>query len=342
MKYAPYTRYRNSFIGVPGGIAYDFEFNNLASVPVEAESEALSRMHSKIRESRSEINGFAFLGELRETLKMIRKPLSSLTKQVYSHLERTEVYRSGKKKRLPRKSVEYSKALSGTALEINFGWKPVISDIQAIALIAAKVVAGHGLRKQFSTFSELKSSEEYFDGYWNPDNGSYIRGQQTRRYEYTVGAKVSVGVNYREECASDALSQVIRLGGFTTEQILPAIYELTPWSWLIDYFSNLGDLIEAATTDLSDVVYFNITKYSTRKSTRLIVPFYYEDSYYRTVELTGNAYTHSHVCTSATRQRFNAGSYPVPSLRFQHPFESVTRLTNLVSVLDQLRPSIRR
>lgn len=33
--------------------------------------------------------------------------------------------------------------------------------------------------------------------------------------------------------------------GFRPERFVPTIYELIPWSWLVDYFSNVGSIVES-------------------------------------------------------------------------------------------------
>jgi hypothetical protein len=58
------------------------------------------------------------------------------------------------------------------------------------------------------------------------------------------------------------------LFGFTPSEFVPTAWELMPWSFLVDYFTNIGDILTSSVTDTSSVRWVNrsIIKTSTLKA----------------------------------------------------------------------------
>jgi hypothetical protein len=47
----------------------------------------------------------------------------------------------------------------------------------------------------------------------------------------------------------------LRVFGLSPEEFVPTVWELLPWSFLVDYFTNIGDILEAGATDTSTVAW---------------------------------------------------------------------------------------
>jgi hypothetical protein len=47
--------------------------------------------------------------------------------------------------------------------------------------------------------------------------------------------------------------RIVELSGFDLKAFIPTVWEVIPYSFLVDYFVNIGDMLEAATTDTSIV-----------------------------------------------------------------------------------------
>ena len=67
----------------------------------------------------------------------------------------------------------------------------------------------------------------------------------------------------------DALSHF----GFTPSEFIPTAWELLPWSFLIDYFVNIGDVIQANIVSLSDLAWANRSDVTAKKHIAVSSPF---------------------------------------------------------------------
>lgn len=181
--------------------------------------------------------GGVFLGELRETLHMIRRPAQSLRKRVGEYL--ADVQKNARRlKRLPKPARE--KWVSNTYLEYSFGWAPLLSDLDD----ARKYLQ----RRQDILFKEIKTTKGVASVRALRDETlqSTTVGPATlirsRRYVDTYTCVYAGGV------ASTATGRTLvnaSAMGLSARNFVPTLWELIPWSFVIDYFSNIGDVIEA-------------------------------------------------------------------------------------------------
>jgi hypothetical protein len=79
---------------------------------------------------------------------------------------------------------------------------------------------------------------------------------QTRTYTNHIMVWYKGAVRVR---AAGSVYMDQELLGFSLSDFVPTIWELVPWSFLIDYFTNIGDVLEAWTTCTSDVAWVNRT-----------------------------------------------------------------------------------
>lgn len=164
------------------------------------------------------------------------------------------------------------KGASKDYLNVEFGWKPLLSDIESFALAVSSAGtvlkqyerdAGKTVRRRwsFEPVTEATSSLHaggvpYTAGISTPTmyEGSPVpQGQVIRLREKTVSAWFSGAFTYHLPTGYSSAGTMNRLAAeadrLLSLQITPdTIWNLTPWSWAIDWFSSLGDVV----SNLSD------------------------------------------------------------------------------------------
>lgn len=224
----------------PVGLEVPPEYNGSTT---SADNQALRGIYRKIRETRTQFQGGVFLGEMRETIRMLKSPLVALRQGVTN-------YFSDLNKKVPRtKRKHLREAISGTWLEHSFGWKPFINDISE----GLKAVRKLGERNSSLTLRSTGISEEFVND-WTSLAYSWAPDQPILADRYTIN-RVIVRYIVGMRLTTQALTtpEVFEHFGFVKSQLVPTLWELTPWSFLIDYFTNIGDMIDAGATNTSDV-----------------------------------------------------------------------------------------
>lgn len=205
----------------------------------KADAEAMGKFLRRVRDKQVAFQGGVFLGELGETLAMIRNPAKGLRGLVdEAHSVLSNVRRLGFRNSLSRTRV--TEQLADAWLELQFGWKPLLRDIGDGCNALSQMKARNRpvtVRVTASHTTETVSSEG--DTVHNVSNIAIWRH---------TGATVNrCMVIYRGALRLEAMSEAEMrrdLLGFNPSNFLPTIYQLIPWSFLIDYFSNVGDIVE--------------------------------------------------------------------------------------------------
>lgn len=328
------------------------EFNQpTPSFPTEdpewqnVENRATMALHKRIREIHTQLSGMVALGEVRETLRMLRMPMQGLWRSADRYLRRLK--REAKKRRashpkeLPA-SAEFadflSKAAAAAWLETQFGWKPLIAD----AMDAAEA---------WDRLSEKREVVKFSVG----AKGSVLRDQTTSTsvaatYCFQLATRrrwMERMIRYKGACMSRAEATPwnnYELFGFAAEEFVPTAWELLPWSFLVDYFVNVGDILEAGFTRWSDVRWINktvVTRNHTLVMRRLNFDFL-RNTYPRDFVL-GEESQETMKLTSKIVNRSVNTSFPYPTLEVRLPGakQKLNIAALLTSALD-LHPQKRR
>lgn len=218
------------------------------------ENLARAAFYKKLRELSIQMSGPTFLGELRETLRMLRRPAAALHDSANGYLGLLR-----KRKRSDPRN--WMKAAGGLWLEASFGWKPLINDVRDAIKAYERTLS----RAEKKVISVGKIKE--YDISRSLDGG--IEGNQTAM-NYWQGILYSADIHLYEthfvrfKGAIKARAEATQwdnyaLFGFTPAEFIPTAWELLPWSFLADYFTNIGDILSSTTTSTADVQFVNKT-----------------------------------------------------------------------------------
>lgn len=203
---------------------------DISTLQIQAKLKFIQKARSMIRL----FQGGVFLGELRETLQMIIRPASALRRRV-------SLYSSSAKKAFRRERTPPSRAraLSGTWLEHSYGWRPFFRDIDEgmEALSDTNHLVPQILAATESDVWKSASQDVSFSG-----PGVFISGDLVFQPEHTGRVRYLGCVAWESLPPRDWQSK----WGVTLSDFAPTVWELIPYSFLVDYFSNVGAVIDAS------------------------------------------------------------------------------------------------
>lgn len=199
----------------------------------KADLVALSNYYKKLKQSQTTFQGGVFLAELREAVRMIKHPAMTLRKGIDDYLK--TVKKQLRKNRNPkvRRNIP-----SNTWLEYQFGWAPLMNDIRdgntalehlkRVHPLMTKKVVGFGVDETVTFTNRSFSSGLVWS--WQDKDVS------TCKVFYSGAVKIE---------ASGSLTMEARLLGIGLSDFVPTVWELIPYSFLIDYFTNIGDVLSS-------------------------------------------------------------------------------------------------
>jgi len=180
----------------------------------------------------STFDGGTFLGEIRETLTMVRGRLASLFNRVIGLHKK----QSRARERLWRNPAKLSKRLSQNWLEAVFGWMPLINDINDLYAV---------LQKQFSESTRIAvRASARSDKMVNNQSTQYGVNFEKAKLTQSVLSRVRISYTGEVEPIIQTNANLASQLGLFPDTVALTAWELLPYSFLIDYFSNIGDLLE--------------------------------------------------------------------------------------------------
>jgi len=169
-----------------------------------------------------------FFAELGQTLSMLRKPMGN-SRRLLSKISKL-------KSNLVASGQSVTKAMANAWLEYRYGWKPLVHDVYNVA------EAVNSLRKKVAPRGLLTAR-----------GGVTLRDKQVvrastpvpsgltgldRETRYTIECKVSAGVIYVVDLDNSGYER--SLFGLNPRNIPSTIWELVPYSFVVDWFMNIS------------------------------------------------------------------------------------------------------
>lgn len=310
-----------------------------------AENRARQRFFKKLREVQVQVSGPTFLGELREAVQMIRRPAAAIRESQERYFRAMKQWRGAHRPpTTPNQKWKWRKELEKVAgglwLEQSFGWKPLLNDIEQGVLAYERLTPP--IVDSILINVGDSDSEDLYKGLV-AEGTNYFTNKNIDGCVFDsaiLGAKQSRTVRYRGRVTGTTEAPTWERGldlfGFTPSEFVPTAWELLPWSFLIDYFANIGNLLTNSVTRTSGVNWVNRTErntislsmalYPNAEKTRLTLGAAWNIS-------GGGAVTFTHL-KRTTVDRGQRGSVPLPFFQFDSGL-NVGQMCNITALLTQ-------
>lgn len=209
----------------------------------KAESMASSKFYNKASSIIKALEGGELIGETHKTAQAIIRKSLDVADLLINWRKNWNKFRSSKKSGNREASFKRAMAFaSDNYLEWKFGVDPLVKDTQALA---------NDLKddfKQVETFTAGGHATEM-----GPNMSSIPfspLGGLITAYQNTVSIQES-SIRYKAAVVLRryGVGGLAERLGLSPSNFLPTYYNLLPWSWLIDYFTNCGDIVSAIAFD---------------------------------------------------------------------------------------------
>jgi hypothetical protein len=204
----------------------------VSSIDAKVLNDAQIQWNKKIYDTFTQFQGGVFLFELRQALSMLYHPAKSLRAGLRHYLESL---RKGRK--LTR--AQALKYLADSWLEYVFGIRPLLSDIEA----ATRVIKN---KKEIMRRELVRVSGSSGEQFANPTYSSRSAATYSDvlwRLETKRGAAARYSGAIKATCNPN--DKLLLASGFAPSSFLPTLWEVIPWSFVIDYFSSVGAIVES-------------------------------------------------------------------------------------------------
>jgi hypothetical protein len=222
--------------------------------------------------------------------------------------------------------VEKRRIVAESWLEYQYHWRPTLHDVEDAAFTLYQTLAEHNLLRDWKRVkgSGKAESTEYFtpaSQHTTHSPGFTAHWKTTSRVIVKYSGLHELR-NYRAD------NQRV---GFDVSNWVPTLYEVIPYSFLLDYFSNVGNIIAAATLAKSGLRWTSKTVIREIESST----FFWEPDSNQDGTVQYGVYSTAEpgVSTVVTRivHRANYTGSLVPELQFSLPFSS-TKWLNMAAL----------
>lgn len=234
----------------------------------EAYNAAKASFYNNARDQFRMLQSGVVIGELRETLRMIRNPAQALRRRIDEYVflarKRAKGHRAISDPASRRRHVD--RAISNTWLEAQFGMRPLMGDVKAGAEALAESVErfkgayapAFGSGKDEANLGQEDEILQLPSPTGNSDIRYRCSYRSTARASVRIKGQVAINVDNPLLMRQD-------LFGVSLNEFIPTVWELIPYSFLVDYFTNIGDVLSAWTFPRKRIAWHNCSSHLLRE-----------------------------------------------------------------------------
>lgn len=235
--------------------AIDNPVDPLSLAETAANSDALTKYLSEIHKAQADFQSGIFFGEIGQTLRMIRSPAKLLRQGLTKYSEHLKLHARWFRRK-PKAFVQFA---GDTWLEYAFGWRPLMGDLDGGAKALARI----------ATQSRVLIRHVASEGQESSSSNSSVRSQTYDQVlmNWKIRRELECIVSYLGVLKMAPASTVkMQTLGVTLQEFVPTLWELTPFSFLVDYFANVGEVIDGWSAQLGNLAWTNKTVIRTSSS----------------------------------------------------------------------------
>jgi len=224
----------NRYFVYGDGAAVDASMYGLPAFPQSIEDSAVNRAILKMRGQKVDL-GVAF-AERRETAKL----LNDVCGNIAGTVQRFKSSRPKDWLKVIRSAASHGEGydVPGAWLELQYGWKPLMSDVQSACQALDKANSGRPVIASAVTMGSQPIRDRWF-------KTAGVDGSVGWNNQVTGSHKVKVRLDFRLD--NPLLATFSQLG-LTNPAVI--VWERVPYSFVVDWFLPVGDYLDAWTATL--------------------------------------------------------------------------------------------
>lgn len=158
-------------------------------------------------------------------------------------------------------AIRHQKSASGIFLNLQFGWAPFFNDLKKMYELQKSIDKtlkqlrrdnGRIIRREYSfPVEQTVSANEFTGTYVSPANGLVPMTHKMHRLSTTVKRQWFSGAfrYYVPDIQSPRWNRHAINNLYGLQPNAELLWQLTPWSWLVDWFGNVGDILHNLQTN---------------------------------------------------------------------------------------------
>jgi len=220
-----------------------------AALKSDVQNRVIRRFIEKVNQVRGSVESGQDFGEYHQAVGSFMRPVDRARNYVLSYFPAVKKLRTS-----IRGTKDLATALAHTYLEWTYGWNPLVQDIA-------------------QAYVELSNAGFDRTPIQASAHGDYVSAGFNTQDRFPLGSDINLLVNYRKTSRYSlrykGMVKTGRVNGklpvlqslqLTPEFWAPTAWDLLPYSFIADYFANIGDIISAASFCFSNVAWGNVSE----------------------------------------------------------------------------------